>query len=327
MVWQAWAKPWARGFLGAEDFGTFCRIVGFDLNLSDLTEDLRQRIRPVWSSLFPRQVLLELHDDGLRGQVMRGGRPLPVSIEAPLPALTCSRGRPLEKEPLGDLIGDLLVRDGLLDAVVMAALPPGAVDWRVIVWPFRDWPEDAVEAVRQIDPPLHLPYPLQEATIDLHPLPGEPAQMLLVSAPTQLVDDWIDVFTMAGVHLDRLAPAQICQLAPLRDLLSQGEEDELVLLLDPRPDDCRLLMLRAGVPVFEHLLPAEPDRLLTELIRALAFYRRQDQRARSMRLLVTAQLPEQERIEAALGLPALLCPSGGYGSLVLQGLAMQEQSR
>lgn len=295
------------------------------MNLSDLTEDLRQRVRPVWSRLFPRQVLLELRDDGLRGQVMRGGRPLPVSLEAPLPALTCSRGRPLEKEPLGDLIGDLLVRDGLLDAVVMAALPPGAVDWRVIVWPFRDMPEDAVDAVRQIDPPLHLPYPLQEATIDLHPLPGEPAQMLLVSAPTQLVDDWIDVFSMAGVHLDRLAPAQICQLAPLSALLSRWEEDELVLLLDPGPEQCRLLMLRAGVPVFEHLLPAEPDGLLTELMRALAFYRRHDQRARSLRLLVTAPLPEQERIEAALGLAALLCPSGGYGSLVLQGLAMQEQ--
>lgn len=295
------------------------------MNLSDLTDELRQRVRPVWSRLFPRQVLLELHDDALRGQVIRSGRPMPVSIEAPLPALTCRDGRPLEKEPLGDLIGDLLVRDDLLDAVVMAALPPGAVDWRVIVWPFRDWPEDAAEALRQIDPPLHLPYPLQEATIDLHPLPGEPAQMLLVTAPTQLVDDWIDVFNLAGVHLDRLAPAQICQLAPLSGLLAQADPDELVLLLDPAADHCRLLMLRSGIPVFEHRLPGEPDQLLSELMRALAFYRRQDQGARSLRLLITAPLPEQERIEAALGLPAWLCPAGDYGSLVLQGLAMQEQ--
>lgn len=295
------------------------------MNLSDLTDELRQRVRPVWSRLFPKQVLLELHDDAVRGQVIRRGRPQPLSIEAPLPALTCADGRPLEKEPLGDLIGDLLVRDDLLDAVVMAALPPGAVDWRVIVWPFRDWPEDAAEALRQIDPPLQLPYPLREATIDLHPLPGEPAQMLLVTAPTKLVEDWIDVFNLAGVHLDRLAPAQICQLASLIPLLNREDPDELVLLLDPVANGCRLLMLRTGIPVFEHRLPAETDRLLSELLRALAFYRRQDQRARSLRLLVTAPLPDQERIEAALGLSARLCPAGDYGSLVLQGLALVEQ--
>ena len=77
--------------------------------------------------MFPRQVLLELRDDGLKGQVLRHGRPQPVSLEVSLPPLLCLDGRPLEKEPLGDLIGDLLVRDNLIDAFVMASLPPAAV--------------------------------------------------------------------------------------------------------------------------------------------------------------------------------------------------------
>ena len=100
--------------------------------------------------MFPRQVLLELQDHSLRGQVVLDGKPEPVSLEAPLPPLTVRNGMPLEREPLGDLIGDLLVRDGLIDHFVLAALPPAAAHWRVVVWPFEDWPEDPARALRQI---------------------------------------------------------------------------------------------------------------------------------------------------------------------------------
>lgn len=53
----------------------------------------------------------------------------------PLFPLTCRNGMPLEREPIGDLIGDLMVRDNLMEAFVMAALPPAAAAWRVIEWP------------------------------------------------------------------------------------------------------------------------------------------------------------------------------------------------
>ena len=166
--------------------------------LIGLKDDLEDRLIPIRAQLFPRQLLLELQDDALKGQVLRGAGPEPVSIDLPLPPLTCLDGQPLEKEPLGDLIGDLLVRDGLLDAVVLASLPEGAVEWRVIDWPSAALPDDPIEALRTIDPSLGFAVPLAEATIDLRPLPGSTSRLLLAVAPRKLVEDWIDVFNLAG---------------------------------------------------------------------------------------------------------------------------------
>ena len=96
------------------------------MTASGLLETWQENLRPLRAQMFPRQVLLELHDDGLRGQVVSEGKVEPLSLEAPLPPLTLRQGMPLEKEPLGDLIGDLLVRDGLIDHFVLAALPASA---------------------------------------------------------------------------------------------------------------------------------------------------------------------------------------------------------
>ena len=275
--------------------------------------------------MFPRQVLLELQDHSLRGQVVLDGKPEPVGLEAPLPPLTVRNGMPLEKEPLGDLIGDLLVRDGLIDHFVLAALPPAAAHWRVVVWPFEDWPEDPARALRQIAPPLNLPFSLEEAYLDLQPLPGQPAQMLLAAAPKALVDAWIDVFAMAGVQLERLAPAQCCQLAALADLLEDAAPNQLVALLAAEVGDAhRLLLVRAGVPVFERALLSTGEALVDDLVRSIAFYRRQDSAVQDVRLLLTDPLPLRPQVEARLSLLAEEITPEPFGSLVLQGLAMPE---
>jgi Tfp pilus assembly PilM family ATPase len=275
--------------------------------------------------MFPRQVLLELQDDSLRGQVMLHDRPEAVSLEAPLPPLTVRNGLPLEKEPLGDLIGDLLVRDGLLDHFVLAALPSVAVQWRVLVWPFADWPEDPARALRQIAPPLNLPYDLDEAYVDLQPLAGVQSQMLLAAAPKSLVDGWIEVFSLAGVQLERLAPAQSCQLAAIAGLLEDSPTDQLVALLDPTPSGAwRLLLVRGGIPVFERTISSGEEALVDEIVRSVEFYRRQDSGVRSLRLLLTAPLEVRPQLESRLLATAELLTAEPFGSLVLQGLAAPE---
>lgn len=275
--------------------------------------------------MFPRQVLLELQDHSMRGQVVLDGKPEPVSLEAPLPPLTVRNGMPLEREPLGDLIGDLLVRDGLIDHFVLAALPPAAAYWRVVVWPFEDWPDDPARALRQIAPPLNLPFSLDEAYLDLQPLPGSSPQMLLAAAPKALVDAWVDVFAMAGVQLERLAPAQTCQLAALADELEEAPSDQLVAVLAAEAGDAhRLLLVRAGVPVFERALLSSGDALVDDLVRSIAFYRRQDSAVHDVRLLLTDPVPMLSQLEARLSLLAEDLTPEPFGSLVLQGLALPD---
>ncbi len=295
------------------------------MELSELVDRGKEALRPLRAQLFPRQVLLELHDESVRGQVLRHDRPEPVSLEAPLPPLTIRDGMPLEKDPLGDLIGDLMVRDDLIDHLVLAALPPSAVEWRVVVWPFEDWPEDPARALRQIDPALNLPYPIEEASIDLQPLPGEPGQMLLAAAPKRLVQGWIDVFALAGVQLERLAPAQSCQLCAISGLLQEAPADQLVALVDPDPEaGCRLLLIRDGAPVFERSLRGAGSVLADDLVRCVEFYRRQDAAVRGLRLLLTRPLEERSALESRLSVVAEELTADPFGSLVLQGLAMPE---
>ncbi len=273
--------------------------------------------------MFPTQVLLELQDTFLRGQVLKDDGPLPVSLEAPLPALTCREGMPLELEPLGDLIGDLLVNENQQDAYVHAVLPLEAAHWRVIVWSDGEMPADPEAELRHLDPELNLPFALEEAYLDVQALPGSPPQLLMVASPRKLVDGWIEVFSLAGAKLDRLAPAQSCLLAALADELESAPPDRLLVLLLPEDFECKLLLFHRGLPVFERSLPIGGEDLVDELKRCLVFYHRQAPELRSLRLLITAEIPGQELVEEALGLPARQLDWQPYGSLLLQGLAAQ----
>lgn len=297
---------------------------------SGLIDELQDRIRPIRSQMFPALVYLELDDDALQWQVLRRGQPEPVTVDVPLPPLTCKQGMPLEKEPLGDLIGDLLVRDSLLDSYLLVALPPAAVQWRVVSWPFAEMPDSPLEALLQVDPDLHLPFPLEEATLDLQPLPdrsGEAARMLLAAAPIALVDAWVDVFNLAGAQLERLAPAQVCQYLALQPILAEAADDEMIAVLDPREGGCRLMVLRAGLPVFERVLPIGDEPLRLELERCLAFLKRRDPQARRVRLLLASSFRLPPGLEDDLGTTAEVVPCEPYGSLVLKGLAVQENKR
>jgi hypothetical protein len=294
------------------------------LTVSGLFQDLIERVRPLATLMFPRLVLLEIDDQGLRGHVLRNDRPEPLSLRAPLPALTCREGMPLEKESLGDLVGDLLLSEQQLDAYVMAVLPFEACYWRVLVRPFPEPPDDPIEALQQLDPPLNLPFSLAEASIDLLPLAGHPDQMLMVAAPRRLVDAWIDVFRLAGAKLERLSPAQGCLMAALSGHLLACDDDELVALVMPWNNDCLLWFFHQGVPVFERLLPADGPELIDELRRCLAFYHRQEPGLRQLRLLQTQRLDVQMELEQELGVRAEILSPEPYGSLLLQGLAIRE---
>jgi hypothetical protein len=295
------------------------------VNLETLREDLLERLRPLRTSLFPRQVLLEIHDQSLMGQELRDGRhPGPITIDVPLPALTCRDGRPLEKEPLGDLIGDLLVREDLINAFVMASLPLNAAHCRVVEWSSGERPEDPENALRTLDPPLDLPFPLEEAVLDLQPLPGAPPRMLLSASPRSLVEDWIEVFNLAGVSLDRLAPAQTCQFAALSGLLSAAPSDQLIALVDAGAEERHLLLCRDGAPVFQRQLPADDAQLVVEVERSIAFVRRHHSGIAALRVLLARPFPAGAELSRVLGVEVEQLEPGPFGSLVLQGLAIPE---
>jgi Tfp pilus assembly PilM family ATPase len=233
---------------------------------------------------------------------------------------------PFEREPIGDLIGDLMVRDNLMEAFVMAALPPAAAAWRVIEWPAGlAVPDDPLQAVRELDPvSLRLPFSLSEAVIDIRPIAGSGTKAMLAASSRELVDSWIEVFNHAGARLERLAPAQSCEFLALCAHLEGVSSRDLVLLLTPGPSTTRLLMVRDGTPRFERSVAAAGHQLLEEVARSVAFYRRMDPEVRAVRLLLAAPMAEADALAARLGVQPELIHSTPFDSLVIEGLAVAE---
>jgi len=294
------------------------------LEIGSLLEDLLDRMRPLQARLFPRLVLLELRDDGLKGQVLADGNPGNVRFDAPLPPFTCRHGMPLEEEPIGELIGDLMVRDNLMEAFVMAALPPAAAVWRVIEWPAGfAVPDDPIQAVRELDPAsLRLPFPLDEAVIDIRPITGSKA--ILAASSSKVVDAWIEVFNHAGARLERLAPAQSCEFLALCAHLEGVSSRDLVVLLTPGTDATRVLIVRDGTPRFDRVVAAEGDQLVEAVERSVAFYRRTDPEVRGVRLLLGAPMPDADALAQRLGVQPEVIHSAPFDSLVIEGLAVAE---
>jgi hypothetical protein len=299
-------------------------VPGTALDVSELLDDLKERIRPFKTRMFPQQVLLELSETALVGQGYSNGRVAPISINVPLPSLTIKEGVPIEVEPLADLIGDLLVRDGLIDAYVMASLPQAAVDWRVIDWGEREVPDDGVTELRELAPDLGLPYGLEEAAMDLRPLVGGNGKQLLATTRLEVVENWIKVFHQAGTNLDRLACPQTCRLSALEGLLEELEAGALVVLLTMKEGGAQLLAIRDGVPLFEWPLPAKAADQVGEVTRCVAFLRREFRDVERVELLLEGEMEGLEGLEEALGVGVRRIQSEPYGSLVMQGLAIPE---
>ena len=261
--------------------------------LKESWSDLQMQVAGLRTRLLAPRLLVELHDGGLRGWA-KGFRQQ-QGVELPLPPGICRRGLPREVEALGDLVGDLLLELGMAGARVTAALPLQASQWRLIRWPLEEHPDEPEEALRQLAPELDLGFPLDQAYLNLQPLPPGPGaggpggsggdgdgggrdgggggvRSLLVASPRELVDAWAEVFDIAGLELHRLLPAQICEWRALQELglvavpgaqaLDQGPLQGAMQgpgqeqwLLQLEPEQQRLWLVADGVPQADWTLP------------------------------------------------------------------------
>jgi hypothetical protein len=288
------------------------------MNLSQIPSQFRQRLsdlglglRSIGHQLLAPQVLIELHDRSLRVKAL--GRQARQMIEVPLPQGVCRQGEPMEVEALGDLMGDLLLDQGLAGARISAALPLQACRWKLIQWPLEAVPDDPCEALRLIDPDLDLPCSLAEAYLDVQVLPGLPPRCLVVAAPRRVVDGWAQVFDVAGVQLQRLEPAQVCEWRHVRQRLAParsnpgGDTETDHWLLELQADHCRLWLLEDGLPLADWRLPGNRNnqglepKLAAELERRRRFWNQHQQPLQQPQLHNLQPDWQQPRPESATG--------------------------
>ena len=293
---------------------------------------LQEEWQTLRSELFPTKVVLDLSDLVLTAQRLpKANQPLDAPWIVPLPAATCRGGRPLQTEALGDFIGDLLLSYGEIKALLSVVLPAPACYWRALQWPLAASPLEPARQLRELQPDLGLPFPLEQGWLDVMPVQGGDVDALVVAIERQLLADWLEVFNIAGVRLGRLVPAQVAWMVGLQERLLAADSTTLVGLLLPEPQALRLLVWRDGVPLYERLLSGELEQWLGQLEACLRFLRwQQGMQARgSIELLLAAGLAagQQERLQLGCPQPLELLDSGGYGNLALRGLALLEGAR
>lgn len=292
--------------------------------------------RTLRAELFPTKVMLEISDLVLVAQPLPQGREaLAEPWIVPIPAATLRQGRPVEAEALGDFIGDLLLNQGAITAHLSVALPAAAAQWRLLEWPLREWPLEPAQRLRQLQPNLNLPFPLERAYLDLMPLQGAEGQALLVAMERELMEAWLEMFAIAGVQLERLVPAQVAVMAALQERLADADPAALVALLMPEPKALRLLVWRGGLPIYERVLAGAPEQAALQLEACLRFLRAQQglgPAAAAILLLADGLLPDaratlEEAIAQRLGQPPAAMELDGWGSLAVQGLARLEEAQ
>ncbi len=282
---------------------------------------VREAWQPLRCQWLGERVLLVAGERSLMGLGLRGGVVRTAAWQSLLPAQALVDGMPELVDVLGDFIGDVLLSQGLMGQPVWLALPQQAAQWRVIEWPFEQWPDEPIEALRTIDPDLGLPFALADAAIDLQPLPGRPLRSLLVAAPTALVEAWVQAFSIAGAPLERLIPAQVCSRQALLPRLQQLDPHQGVLLLQPQPQGVIAQLWRQDRPLYERLLRAEGATLAEQLQQLLAFYGSRDPAFAARHLWLAGDLPEPQALASALDLTLEQPDCAPYDSHVMQGLA------
>ena len=125
-------------------------------------------------------------------------------LEVPLPAGVCRDGVPQLPEALGDLVGDLLLQNGLAAPGAVALVPTPAVQMRYLQLPPGALQLELVELLAAQEHQLQLPFALAQAEWSVQRR-GE--GWLAAFMATSSIDRWIQTFNAAGLDLHRLQPA------------------------------------------------------------------------------------------------------------------------
>ena len=144
-----------------------------------------------------------------------------------------------------DILRNLLKKAGTTTNRIVASLPNSVVFTSVIELP--KIPEDEVQAAVEFEAKKYVPLPLNEVALSwsvLTPgsLPSEAKEKVLLTAvPHAIIDNYLKVFSQAGLEPDAL---EIEALALIRSLV--GEDAKNILLIDIGAKNTSLNLVENG---------------------------------------------------------------------------------
>ena len=167
----------------------------------------------------------------------------------------CRGGLPLQREPMGELLADLLLDCDVEGAQIELLLPVGACNWRVLDGVNLDRLAAANFSYLNVGvPDESLP-----SQADYRSYLSISDSVLEVSTPRQTLQSWIDVIELADLPLRRVTWTLSSAFWATQSLVPLESAHVAWLVKHSESSSPRLILLRDGIPEVDCQLHSETD--------------------------------------------------------------------
>jgi len=186
----------------------------------------------------------------------KDGFTLDASIVAPMPAKGMMSDSPLDEEEMAQAIKKAVNDSGIEDKFVNIALPETQIYTKVIEMPVLS--DKELSSAIYYEAEQYIPIPLAQITFvwsilsrPQKSVPGDKMEVLMVGAPTTLVNKYKKVIGMAGLTINSME-TQI--LAAIRAVVIDGNFPP-TLIVDIGEVSTTLAVVKDGIMIFTYTTP------------------------------------------------------------------------
>ncbi len=199
----------------------------------------------------------------------------------PSPINSVREGIIVDPEAVGYTLKEVIQSAGIKIArplpLLNVAAPGQSVIIRLLPVPTGIPPEELADVVRQ-EALHHVPFPLEEASLDWSLLPAsertdvdgvQRVDVILAAIQKHIVDSFWHVSDIVGIPLNAIS---VSSLATIRALAFAGygvQEDKLTMSVSIRHDGTDINFLKAGTPLFSRSVVLGVDTLTESIARSL----------------------------------------------------------
>ncbi len=167
----------------------------------------------------------------------------------------CRGGVPLQREPMGELLADLLLDCDVDGAQIELLLPVGACNWRVLDGVTLD--KLAAADFSYLNPAVSDEIPPSQA--DYRSYLSLSDCVVEVSTPRQTLQSWIDVIELADLPLRRVTWTLSSAFRATQCLVPPESAHVAWLVKHSESSSPRLILLRDGIPEVDRQLNSDMD--------------------------------------------------------------------
>ena len=171
------------------------------------------------------------------------------------PPDSCRGGMPLRREPMGELLADLLLDCDIVGAEIALLLPLGACTWRVLDGVHLDKLEAANFSYLNLGG--------HDAGVDSKDVYRSylaiSDSVVVVSTPRPTLQSWIDVIELADLPLRRVTWTLSSAFQAVQRVQPLGNGPVAWLIQHSESSTPRLILLRDGIPEVDRQLHADMD--------------------------------------------------------------------